>query len=212
MSETTQQATVLATYEMQFRGKSVIDPVTKEKTIVKTRENFKVQLPYLTLAGVSAIVETGNDKAKAALLNAANAIIIAQAKKQVDEGANSQAELDLSKLDWTYISELSASDMTESTSPTKEMLDALAADYINIMPALIGISTDSAKNAAGAFANKFRNVKLRSDMLGKLIERLSQWFEATQKQEEFADAYEWLVNKANTYIQESEKAEAADLY
>ena len=214
------QATVLTTVEMRFRGKTKIDPATNkpavdekgEKIVVKDRENFSLQLPLLTLAGVGEIISNGSDKAKDAILNAVNLVIQAQAKKQVDEGVSDQASLDMSVLDWEKISELSASEMSESAAPTKEVLDALATDYVAIMPTAIGVSTEQAKAAAKEFAAKFRNVKLRPDMVEKLLGRLATWFEATSKQEQFAEAYDWLATRATSYIEEAKKKSESEMF
>ena len=214
------QATVLTSVEFRFRGKPVIDPETKKpkvdekgaKIMVKDRENFELQVPYLTIDGIQLLLQEGNDKEKDAVLSAVNQIIFNQAKRQVDEGVAVQTDLDLSKLDWKYIAELSASDLTESTAPTKEMLEAMVADYVAVMPAAVGISTESAKTAGKEFQAKFRNVKLRTDLVEKLLSRLTQWYQATEKQEEFADTFEWLANKATSYIEEAKKAGANDIY
>ena len=214
------QATVLTSVEFRFRGKPVIDPETKKpkldekgnKVTVKERENFSLQVPFLTLDGVSNVISSGNDKEKDAILSAVNQIIFNQAKRQVDEGVTNQSDLDQGKLDWKYIAELSASDLTESSAPSKEMLEAMAADYIAVMPAAIGISTESAKTAAKEFQAKFRNVKLRSEFITKLLGRLTQWYEVTEKQEEFEAVFEWLANKGAAYIEEADKANANDIY
>lgn len=214
------QETVLTQVEMRFRGKTVmengkpkLDEKTGEKIVVKERENFSLQLPLLTMQGLMGIAQEGSEKAKDALLLAINSVIIAQAKKQVDEGVNAQSELDLTKLSWEVIAELSASDLSDSSAaPSKEVLEKLAADYIAIMPTVLGVSTEVAKAAAKEFQNKFRTVKLRPDLLERLHGRLVSWFSSTEKTEEFAEAFEWLSNKATSYIEEGRKASMADLF
>lgn len=213
------QPIVMAAVEMMFRGKAQLDDKgnkvlgeDKKPVIVKDRANFKVQLPLLTKDGALEILTTGNDKAVDAALKALNSVIYAQAKRQVDENEtiSGQEGLDLSKLTWDHIATLSASELSESAAPSKEVLEALAADYILVMPTLLGISIELAKGGAAHFTSKFRNIKLRADMLGKLSSRLTTWFEATDKAQEFAEAYDWLQTKAANYIEEAQKSESAD--
>lgn len=213
------QPIVMATVEMNFRGKAQVDANGKKvldaagKTvIVKDRANFSVQLPLLTRDGAVEILSTGSDKAVDCALKALNTVIFSQAKRQIDETEtiNSQEGLDLAKLDWNYIATLSASELSESAAPTKEILEALATDYILVMPTLTGISIELAKGGAAYFAGKFRTIKLRKDMLVKLSARLATWYEATSRGEEFAEAFDWLQTKASNYIEECDKSETAE--
>jgi hypothetical protein len=213
------QPIVMALVEMMFRGKAKLDAAgnkvlgeDKKPVIIKERQNFKVQLPLLTRDGAVEILTTGNDKSVDAALKAMNSLIYAQAKRQVDENEtiDSQEGIDLSKLSWDYIASLSASELSESAAPSKEVLEALAADYVSVMPTLVGISVELAKAGAAHFTSKFRNIKLRDDMLGKLSTRLTTWFEATDKAEEFAEAYDWLQTKAANYIEEAQKSATAE--
>lgn len=213
------QHIVMSQVEMAFRGKAQLDAAgkkvlgeDKKPVIVKDRSNFKVQLPLLTREGAMDILVNGNDKAVDAALKAFNSVIYVQAKRQVDENEtiNSQEGIDLSKLTWEHIATLSASELSESAAPTKEVLEALVADYVLVMPTLAGISIELAKGGAAHFANKFRTAKMREDMLAKLSERLTMWFEATSKAEEFAEAYDWLTTKAANYIEELQKSATAD--
>lgn len=214
------QNIVTTVAEFFFRGKSITDTSTGkpkvdakgEKVIVKDRENFKLQLPFLSLDGILEITTIGTDQAKTALLGAVNRVIYAQAKKQVDEGVSDQVGLDAAKLSWDYIAQLSASELTESTSPSKEVLAAIEADYVAIMPTAQGISLEAAKAAGKEIARKFSTYRNSTEILPKLQARLAQWFEATERQQEFAEAFDWLNNKASAYLEESTKAASGELF
>ncbi len=208
------QDVVLANYLMTFRGKAQTTMVDGKpvKTIVKERENFSVQLPFLTDEGLAAILAGDDVKQRDAIRNACNNLIAQVARKQVAEGAKSQADLDMAGLSWAAVANMSASDLNETSAPTKEELEALAADYEAIMPAAVGISQDAAKQAAVHFRNKYRTVKLRDDMLAKLVSRLGEWYDKTANAEQHAETFEWLVTKAQNYIEEAQKANSNEMF
>lgn len=209
------QDVVLAKYLMTFRGKAVTvagDDGKPVKKIVKERDNFEVQLPFLTDEGLAAILMGDDVKQKDAIRNAANSLIAQVARKQVAEGAKNQADLDMAALSWASIANMSASDLNETSAPTKEELDALADDYTAIMPAAVGISVEAAKLASSHFRNKFRTVKLRDDLITKLLARLGEWFEKTADQDKYAETFDWLVAKGASYVEETKKATAEDMF
>jgi hypothetical protein len=205
------QAIVMAPVEMQFRGKAQVDAAGKKvldaegkSIIVKDRANFTLQLPYLTKDGVADILASANDKAVDAVLKAVNGVIYQQAKAQVDENSElkDNTSLDLTKLSWDFISTLSTSELSGSTSPSKEVLEAMAADYVAIMPALTGCSMEAAKHVSAIIVQKVGKHKHNEKLLPQLLKRLGQWFEATEKQEEFAEATEWFTTRIESHIKD----------
>lgn len=171
------------------------------------RPSVTLQLPYLTLQGLIAIINHGDEKQVALVLETLRTPIVDQAKAQVDENETiTQDTLDLSKLSWEAISALEPAARKGGGIP-KEVWEAFTADYIAVMPTVVNRTVEQVTRAATLLANKLSACKGNKPVLTFLRSHLDLYFAATAKAEEFVGCYEFLINKADSLL----KADDAEL-
>lgn len=180
--------------------------ISQGKPVPAKRENFVAELNYLTLEGIMMILadeSPAGDKMRDLLLDSVNATIFAQAKEFVDsdEGQNVTGTGDMphDKLTWEAIA-LMPKESRASTAIPKELWDAFVLDYVSVMPAAVGVTTEQAKAAAATFKAKFVQVKTNKDALGKLLMRLDQWQQASANSDEFSAIYDVLKAKGTDFL------------
>jgi hypothetical protein len=180
--------------------------ISQGKPVPAKRENFIAELNYLTLDGILNIMgdeSPAGDKMRDLLLDSVNATIFAQAKEFVDsdEGqmVTGTGDMPHDKLSWEAIA-LMPKESRASTAIPKELWDAFVLDYVAVMPAAAGVTTEQAKAAAATFKNKFSQVKTNKEALGKLLMRLDQWQGSSANSEDFAAIYEVLKNKGTEFL------------
>ena len=180
--------------------------ISQGKPVPAKRENFVAELNYLTLDGILNIMgdeSPAGDKMRDLLLDSVNATIFAQAKEFVDsdegQGVTGTGDMPHDKLSWEAIA-LMPKESRASTAIPKELWDAFALDYVAVMPASAGVTTEQAKAAAATFKNKFSQVKTNKEALGKLLMRLDQWQGSSANSEDFAAIYEVLKNKGTEFL------------
>jgi len=164
------------------------------------RPSLTLAIKVLTLQGLVSILESGDEKQVALILETLQTPIMEQARAQVDENENiSQATLDTSKLSWAYISTLEPAARRGGGIP-KEVWEAFVADYIEVMPAVTGKTAEQATRAATLLGGKLASVKGNKPVLNFLRTQLDLYLSNTAKAEEFQDCYEFLVNKADALL------------
>ena len=180
--------------------------ISQGKPVPAKRENFIAELNYLTLDGILNIMgdeSPAGDKMRDLLLDSVNATIFAQAKEFVDsdegQSVTGTGDMPHDKLSWEAIA-LMPKESRASTAIPKELWDAFVLDYVAVMPAAAGVTTEQAKAAAATFKNKFSQVKTNKEALGKLLMRLDQWQGSSANSEDFAAIYEVLKNKGTEFL------------
>ncbi len=165
------------------------------------RAAVTVQLPFLTLQGLIDIINAGDEKQVALVLETLRQPVIDQAKAQVDDNeAITQDTLDLSKLSWAAISALEPAARRGGGIP-KEVWEAFVVDYIAVMPTVVNRTVEQVTRAATLLANKLSACKGNKPVLSFLRSQLDLYFAATSKAEEFVSCYEFLINKADSLLQ-----------
>jgi hypothetical protein len=173
----------------------------------KKRESLELQLPFITLEGLIAIINEGEPRQVSLLLETLRTPVLEQAKAQVDEDAAiTQDTLDVAKLTWAEISRLEPAARRGGGIP-KEIWEAFTADYLEVMPAATQRSIERITVAAAMLGNKLSSCKGNKPVLKFLREQLDVYFASTTKAEEFVGCYEFLTNKADTLL----KADDAEL-
>lgn len=164
------------------------------------RPSVTLGINFLTLNGLIEIINRGNEKEVALVLETLRTPILDQAKAQVDENETiTQDTLDTDKLSWSAISQLEPAARRGGGIP-KETWELFTADYIAVMPAVVNRTPEQVTRAATLLANKLSACKGNKPVLKFLREQLDMYFSATSKAEEVVECYQFLVNKADTLL------------
>lgn len=166
--------------------------------------NFKTP----SLAGVVRILEEGSEKEQALLLEALADIVDSQVKAWVGDNLNaSQTEFDkvADKFTFKAISEMDKKSR-RSNGIAKEVWEAFAKKYIEIMPAVTGKKEDAIKAATIVFLKKFSIIKTDKVTIGKLLPQLALFTEHADKEslEQFEGIIDLLNTKAKEYMESDE--------
>ena len=172
----------------------------KKDELGNKRPSVTIALPFLTLAGVAGIINSGDEKQHELLLSALEDVIYVQAREQVNADVNVSSEsLDYSKLTWDFISKIPKAERRGAGIP-KEIWEAFAADYISIMPGLIGRDVEKVTNAATILTKRFQPVKTVKKVISQLSDYLDVWFANTANADDLAEVYEFLKKKAEELL------------
>lgn len=206
MSET-QQAPIAVPENMgNYAVKEIKFNFRKNAELGTKRPSVTLPLKMLTLQGLISILEGGDEKQVNLILETLQTPILEQARTQVDDNETITAEtLDSDKLSWDYISKLEPAARRGGGIP-KEVWEAFAADYIEVMPAVTGKTKEQIGLAATLLGTKFASIKTNKKVLGFLATQLDLYLANTAKAEEFVDCYEFLKNKAATLLAASDEA------
>jgi hypothetical protein len=164
------------------------------------RASVTVALPYITIDGL--VEALGDEKVQSYILEIINTSIYDAGKVQVNDDekpVNSQDELDLSKLTLEFLANQPAAER-RGGGISKEVWEAWAADYLEVMPGATGKKKENVGNAATLFLKKFQPVKTDKPVLAKLKEQLDIYTTATERLEEFQDCVTFLINKVESLI------------
>lgn len=195
----------------------------KKDELGNKRPTVSLSIPYPTLSGVAAIlnarlhpvpdeavdkeahdaavkVNTAIQNQKDLLLEAMENIVYIQAREQVNANPEITDEtLDTSKLTWEFISNIPPKERRGAGIP-KEVWEAFTADYISIMPGLIGRDVEKVTNAATIFAKRYQPVKTVKAVISQLKSYLDIWFANSSNAEELLEVYDVLTKKAEELL------------
>lgn len=164
------------------------------------RPSVTALIPYVTIDGL--VEALGDEKVQNYILEVVNATIYDAGKIQVNDEekpVNTQEEFDLSKLTLEFLANQPAAER-RGGGISKEIWEAWAADYLEVMPAATGKKKENVGNAATLFIKKFQPVKTDKPVLAKLKEQLDIYTTATERLEEFQDCVTFLINKVESLI------------
>lgn len=194
----------------------------KEVGDAAKRPTFKTPIPYLTKAGLMAVL-TADDKSTALALEACNDVIINRARGIINELVESDsfdktkktfgktltsADLDLEKLSFLAIALLPKSE--RGAGIPKEAFAAFVADYKETMqkPAAIALLPDRKPRTPEVLdkhgiilGGKFNQVRSRKDVIGQMLGFLDIWMQVTENADEHATVYEHLVAKGKLLME-----------
>lgn len=184
----------------------------KDKELgTERRPTVTLQLPFLTLSGL--LEKLTDEKVQKFVLDTVNEQVVKAAREQVaddEKPVNSQEQLDLSKLDLTYLANLPPTER-RGGGIAKEVWKEFAEDYVQVMTTKAGKTAEQAGNAAKLLLAKFQPIKTNKPVLTKVREMLAFWFANTENKEDFAECFEFLDQKADTLLKADEAALLANL-
>lgn len=204
-AQAAQSAIHLTPESKRYTTKEVKFNFRANKELGTKRPSVTLPVKVLTLEGLVAVLEGGDEKEIALVLETLQAPILEQARSQVDENeAITGDTLDHGKLTWHAISRLEPAARRGGGIP-KETWEAFVADYIEVMPAVTGKTVDQVTRAATLLGNKLSSVKGNKPVLDFLRGALDLYFSNTAKTEEFVECYEFLTNKADALLKASDE-------
>ncbi len=169
------------------------------------RPTVELKLPVPSVEGLIAIMNTGG-KQLDLLLSAAADVIIAQARSILNDNESMIGEnFPFEQCSWSAIANMPESEK-RGRGIAKEVWEAFAKDYIEVMPSITGKTADQVGLAAKLFLNKYSAIKTQKPVINKLREQLAIYANNSSNAEQFLDCIKFLDEKAETLLQADETA------
>jgi hypothetical protein len=189
---------VLVTFPFKFRKKKEkqTGPDGKEVEVATQRAGFEVSLAKHTQETLLEIFVGENNAVKDYIVSLVNDELYAALKAQTEDkpDAKSFGDLDSSLLTIEQLAKDAAAG--GGGKPEKEDFEKFCAHYIKVMPAVAGVSTDAAKNAASEFMNgRFTKTAYHENILKNFQLRLATYVEKAPDAGDFEDTVQWLQKK-----------------
>lgn len=195
---------VLLTYQQKFRSKKEkkTGPDGKEIEVKVQREPFDVSVALHTQETILEIMAGEDNLVKDYIVEMVNDALKKAVKDQADDKpeATNFGDLDATKFTIAELAKEAASG--SSGKPEKEAFEAFCAHYIKVMPAVAGVSTDAAKNAASEFMmGKFTRTAYVENVLHKHKQRLNTFVKDAPDADQYEDVTAWLLKKVDKLIE-----------
>ena len=198
---------------VKFNFKKSKDSDTGIETI---RNSVDLAIPYPSVQGIIAILEgegeeEGQNKGLELLVEAMEGIVNTAARDLLYEDTNlSAANFPLDKITWRAISLLPKAQRRGGGIP-KETWAEFAKDYIAIMPEATGKSLEQVANAAKILHNKMAQAKTSKEVLTFLVGQLAVYVDNSPAAEDYEECVSFLLQKADTFLNITEKELLANL-
>lgn len=183
----------------------------KKDKVGEKRPTIELSIDTVTYNGLLKALE--DPKQAEYILDVLAQEQIRAARVQVGDETNPVNTQEQLKADKLSIKALAYMPKAERTGGgiSKETWEEMFKDYIEVMPGITGKNAEQVGNAAKLLLAKFQPVKTNKKVIGFLQGQLAQWYAATPNQEDFAECYEFLENKAKTLLEADEAALLANL-
>ena len=192
---------------MKFNFKKNKDKDTGIETI---REAVELALAFPSMEGIVAILE-GGGKGLELLVDAIEGVITDQARSIIAEDTGINAtNFPHEKASWEFIANMPKAQRRGGGIP-KEVWEGFATDYIAVMPDVTGKNVEQITNMAKILQNKLTQVRTNEPVLLLVVEQLSVYAESSENAEEFKECIEFLLNKADTFLNVSPEDLLANL-
>lgn len=196
---------------VDFNFKKSKDKLTGIETI---RDTVQLAVPYPSVQGIIAILEAGepgNNKGLDLLLDAMEGIVNTQAREMLyDDTSATASTLDVSKLSWEFISNIPKVQRRGGGIP-KEVWEAFSTDYIEVMPEVTGRTIEATTNMTKVLVGKLSGQKTNTPVLELVVEQLAVYAANSPNFAEYVECVEFLLNKADTFLNMSEEDLLANL-
>lgn len=190
-----------------FRFKKQKDKDTGIETV---REPLELAIPYPSVEGIVAILEAGGKQLEL-LIDAVEGVVTQVARDIISEDTSiNAANFPVDKVSWDAIANMPKAQRRGGGIP-KEVWDSFEQDYIEVMPAAAGKTLEAVTNAAKILKNKLSQVKTNEPVLQLLVEQLGIYASATPNLEEYQECVDFLLNKADQFLNISEEELLANL-
>lgn len=195
--------------DISFGFRRTKDPETGVET---KRDNVDVRVAIPSIEGIVKILEDGG--AELELLQSAVESTIYDYCRSVlnDDPKITSDNFPLEKVTWTAIANLPSTDK-RGRGIAKEVWEGFLESYIAYMPAAIDKDEDVVKKQASHLANRFQVLKTherKNELLPKFIEMITIYTNVAPDADEYSSCVEFLVNKAEEYMQADVSADLAD--
>lgn len=192
---------------VDFNFKKSTDKATGIETV---RKPVQLAIPYPSMDGIVAILE-GGGKGLELLVEAMESVVNTQARDMLyDDLTLNAATFPVDKLSWDFISKLPKAQRRGGGIP-KETWEGFGQDYVDVMPEITGKSVEQIANAAKILVSKLQQVRTNEPVLTLLVGQLAIYTENTPNLEEFQECVEFLLGKADTFLNVSEEELLANL-
>jgi len=192
---------------VNFNFKKSKDKATGIETI---RNSVQLAMPYPSVQGIVNILETGG-KQLDLLMDAVETIVNSAARELLyDDTSLTAATFPVDKLSWDFIANIPKVQRRGGGIP-KETWEAFGQDYCEVMPSVTGKTPEQIANAAKILQNKLAAVKTNEAVLNLLVEQLAVYMDASPNAAEYQECVEFLLNKADTFLNVSEEELLANL-
>ena len=217
-AETTTQAAPIANFDntvdkvtVKFNFRKV---VTKDEVsgveVESKRPTVELDLPLLSVEGIVKVFEAGG-KQLDLLVEAVREVQISRARELVNEKEDiTAANFPYDQLLWNSIANLPKAERRGGGIP-KETWEEFSKDYVAVMPAVTGKSIEQVTNAAKILLNKFQLVKTNKPVLKLLKDQVALYANSSPNAEQYSDCIQFLVEKADTFINLDDAALLANL-
>jgi len=193
--------------DVAFNFKKSKDKVTGIETI---RESVQLAIPYPSVEGICAIMEAGG-KGYELLQEAVETVINTAARELLYEDTSlNAATFPVDKVSWEAIANQPKA-QRRGGGISKEVWEGFAQDYVEVMPEVTGKTIEQIANAAKILANKLSQVRTNEPVLQLLVAQLAVYAEHSPNAEEYQECIEFLLNKADTFLNVSEEELLANL-
>ncbi len=184
-----------------FNFKRAVDKATGIETI---RKPVDLAVPYVSMDGILAILETGG-KGLDLLIEAMENIVNSQARELLYEDTTyTAATFPVEKLSWEHIANIPKVARRGGGIP-KEVWEAFTLDYVAVMPDVTGKTVEQVANMAKILGNKLTAVRTSEPVLQLCVEQLAVYAEHSHALEDFTDCVAFLLNKAETFLKVSDE-------
>ena len=182
----------------------------KDTGIETLRKPVQLAIPYPSVQGIMAILEAGG-KELDLLIEAMENVVNSSAREILYEDLTlTAATFPVERLSWLAIASVPKVQRRGGGIP-KETWDAFCQDYCEVMPEATGKTPEQVANAAKILGQKLQPVKTNEVVIQLLVAQLTMYAEATPNLDEFSDCVEFLLAKAETFLNVSEEDLLANL-
>lgn len=176
------------------------------------RDSVIINLAVPTAEGIKAFIDAGGNEYEL-LQNAIEDTIAGHVRTMLGNDSTLTSEtFPVDKVSWELIANQPATDRRGRGIP-KEVWDGFIESYCNVMPGVIDRPLDTVKKQASHLANKFQVLKThekKNELLPRFVEMLALYVNAAPDADEFSAPVQFLLNKAEEFMQEDKSADLVD--
>lgn len=170
------------------------------------RPTVELKLPVPSVEGLVKILEEGNEKAIALVMDALSSVIDDQARSLVaDKEDINQDNFPFEQITWEYIANLPKAER-RGGGISKETWEEFGKDYATTMLAATGKTADQVGLAVKLLLGKFNAVKTNKPILKALQAQLGLYATTSANAETYVACIEFLNNKATNLLEADEAA------
>lgn len=215
---TEEMAALVTDIKVNYNFKVDVKPVKfnfkknkdKDTGVETMRQPVELALPFPSMEGIVDILE-GGGKGLELLVDAIEGVITDQARSIIAEDtAINAGNFPLDKVSWEFIANMPKAQRRGGGIP-KEVWEGFATDYIAVMPEVTGKNVEQITNMAKILQNKLTQVRTNEPVLQLVMEQLSVYADNSPNAEEFKECIEFLLNKADTFLNVSPEDLLANL-